>query len=285
MKTTKTLTILFICIFNNLFCQINIPPASPSASISQSIGFSNVSINYSRPALKGRDMFKILTREGEVWRTGANMCTILSTDGDIYIEGNKIPTGKYSIYSIPDKDTWVIIINNKISWGTQYDPTEDFIRIPVKTLNSNEYTESFGFYFDDVDGESAIMGFSWGNTKVELNVKAEIHDEILHQIEVVTAINGRDKNLDYFNASQYYITNNLSSEKALIWAKIFADEIMPKEYWAVALKARAYAYNKEYDKAIIVGEKVIEMAKLEHNNDYVVSYRNLVEKWKKLIIE
>ncbi|MEP5936386.1 MAG: DUF2911 domain-containing protein, partial [Winogradskyella arenosi] len=121
MKNTITLLFIFIC--SNIFSQINIPPASPTASVSQSIGFSNVSINYSRPALKGRDMYKILTREGKVWRTGANMCTILSVDGDIYIEGNKIPTGKYSIYSIPNKDTWTVILNHKISWGTEYDPS------------------------------------------------------------------------------------------------------------------------------------------------------------------
>lgn len=271
---------LFLIIYTSIHSQINIPPASPSASVSQSIGFSNVTINYSRPGLKGRDMFKILTREGEVWRTGANMCTILSADGDIYIEDNRIPAGKYSIYSIPNKDTWTLIINNKISWGTQYDSKEDFLRIPVKTLSSNEYINSFGFYFDHVDGESAIMGFAWGNTKVEFNVKAEIHDEILHQIEVITAMDHREKNLDYFNAAEYYITNNLDPDKALEWALIFADEIMPDKYWAIGLKARAYAYHKEYDKAILAAKKTIEMATLENNNDYVISYTSLIDKWQ-----
>lgn len=276
-------TLLLIFSLSSLFAQINIPPASPLASVSQTVGFSNITINYSRPALKNRDMFKILTREGEIWRTGANMCTILSTDGDIYIEGHKIPAGKYSIYSIPDKEIWTLIINHKISWGTQYDAKEDFIRIPVKTSNSSEYTESLVFYFDDVDGESAIMGFAWGNSKIEFDVKADIHDEILHQIEVVTAMNHRDKNLDYFNAAEYYITNNLNSYKALTWAKIFADEIMPNEYWAVALKARAYAHHKNYQEAIKTAELVIVMAEKAKNKDYVISYKNLIEKWKALL--
>ena len=167
------------------YCQIKVPEASPAATISQAIGFANVSIEYNRQQLKGRDMFADLTREGEVWRTGANMSTRLTTTGETLIEGNKIPAGNYSIYSIPGKKVWPVIINKKIQWGTGYSQEDDFLRVTVPTLNSPNKVESFNFYFSAVTEESANLGFSWGNSKVEVKIEAPVHANLLAQIDGV----------------------------------------------------------------------------------------------------
>ncbi len=77
MKLHSVLISVLLLCSGTLFGQINTPDASPAATISQGFGFSNVTIEYNRPQLRGRDMFANLTREGEVWRTGANMSTRL----------------------------------------------------------------------------------------------------------------------------------------------------------------------------------------------------------------
>ena len=171
MRVLFTLTILMLG-STGIFAQIKAPAASPAATISQEVGFSNITIEYNRPQLKGRDMFANLTRVGEVWRTGANMSTRLTITEDISIEGKPVAAGKYSIYSIPGKKDWTIIINNKIQWGTIYNQEDDYLRFTVPTQKNSQKSESFAFYFDDVTEETATLGFKWDNIKVEMNVSA-----------------------------------------------------------------------------------------------------------------
>ena len=159
MKIRTILLIAFILTQSSFFAQVTIPDASPAASIKQTIGYTEVTIEYNRPSLRNRDMFEDLTREGEVWRTGANMATRLTLSDKITVGGKELSPGKYSIYSIPGKKEWTIIINRKISWGTQYDEKLDLVRIKVPTLKSKENHESFTFYFSNTTEDSAILGF------------------------------------------------------------------------------------------------------------------------------
>lgn len=283
MMYMKRLFWFVVFVQSVLYSQIKIPAASPFATISQHIGLGSITVEYSRPSLRGRDLFGELTRVGEVWRTGANMCTTLITDKSLFIGGHEIKPGKYSIYSIPGKKEWVFIFNKKISWGTEYEKSEDVIRIPVTTKYGVSSTEMLQFYFNDITLNTGILGFSWGTVRVELNISVNIHDEIMKQIDLVTAANKRTKNRDYYNAATYYMENNLSSEKAVRWATIFAEEIMPKKYWAKGLLARALAYDKQYEKAIVLAKKVIDLAKEHGNNDYVTSYGNYIKDWDKKI--
>lgn len=273
------LLILFVQSF--IYAQIEIPSASPFASVTQNVGLGKITVEYSRPSLRGRDMFNELTRVDEVWRTGANMCTTLITDKSLFIDGNEIKPGKYSIYSIPGKNEWVFIFNKKISWGTQYDPKQDVARISVKTKYVADSNEVLNFYFNDITYNTAILGFSWGKVKAEINLSVKIHHEIMTQIDLMDSENKRTKNRDYYNAATYYMENDLSSKKALKWAEIFAKEVMPEKYWAKGLYARVLAYDKQYKKAIVMAKKVIKLADEQKNNDYVTSYTNYIKDWSK----
>jgi len=176
----KLLTLLFTAGLAGIgHGQIKAPDASPAATLSQVVGFATVTIEYNRPQLKGRDMFAELTREGEVWRTGANMSTRLTTTDEISIEGSKIPAGNYSIYSIPGMKEWTVIINKKIQWGTMYNQEDDLLRVTVPTLKTTATVESFNFYFSKVAEESAMLGFEWGNAKVELKIEASVQQKVL----------------------------------------------------------------------------------------------------------
>ena len=143
---------------------------SPNATVSQTIGTTQVTLTYGRPAVNDRTIFDGLVPFGEVWRTGANESTAITFSGDVMIEGEKVEAGTYSLYSIPGPDEWTIIINSKLSWGTQYDKSKDVLRINVEPKEA-EMVEQFLIYFEDVTKTSAECVIHWDTTKVPFTIE------------------------------------------------------------------------------------------------------------------
>ncbi|WP_445664518.1 DUF2911 domain-containing protein [Fodinibius sp. AD559] len=148
------------------------PRTSPNATVSQTIGTTDITITYGRPAVNDRTIFGDLVPYGEVWRTGANESTALVVSDDVTIEGNKLKAGTYSLYTVPGKDKWTIIINSKLSWGTQYDKSKDILRFTVEPQKA-DFIERLLFYFEDVTQESATVVLHWDNTKVPFTINAQ----------------------------------------------------------------------------------------------------------------
>src|SRR5688572_33427981 len=96
----------------------DLPQPSPKGEVEQVVGLTKIEVEYSRPSVKGRKIFGDLVPFGAVWRAGANKCTIIETSGPILIEGRELPAGKYSMFAIPTRDSWVLIYNrNTELWG------------------------------------------------------------------------------------------------------------------------------------------------------------------------
>lgn len=143
---------------------------SPNATVSQTIGTTDVLVTYGRPGVRDREIFGGLVAFGEVWRTGANESTVIVLSDDVMIEGEEIPAGTYSIYTVPGEDEWSIIINEKLSWGTQYDESMDYIRVTAEPEESF-YVEQFMIYFEDVSENSAEMVLHWDDVKVPVTIE------------------------------------------------------------------------------------------------------------------
>ena len=136
---------------------------SPNASVSQDIGSTTVTITYGRPGLKGRALSSLAPND-KVWRTGANESTVITFSTDVMFGGKAVKAGTYSLYTIPG-DNWTFILNNKLSWGTQYDESEDVLRVPaaVTTEGASNF-ERFTIYFDTLTDKKAHLNLQWGNT-------------------------------------------------------------------------------------------------------------------------
>src|SRR5476649_939872 len=137
---------IFICILA-IFACINlnaqaprIPEASPTQTIIQDFGLGKISITYSRPNVKGRVIFGGINPYGQVWRTGANAATTINFSEKVIIEGHNVPAGTYSMFTIPEKDEWTIILNKVVKqWGAySYKESEDFLRFKVKSAYRDE---------------------------------------------------------------------------------------------------------------------------------------------------
>jgi hypothetical protein len=146
------------------------PRVSPNASVSQTIGTTVVTVTYGRPGVRDRVIFGDLVPYDEVWRTGANESTAITFSDNVMIEGEELTAGTYSLYTIPGLDEWSVIFNNNLSWGTQYDPTMDELRVSVQP-ETGEFMEQMMVYFENVEENSGHMVIHWDQIKVPVQIE------------------------------------------------------------------------------------------------------------------
>lgn len=169
------LTVFLVCAFtfNSAVAQERTTDrvmVSPNASVSQTIGLTKVSLTYGRPSVNDREIFGGLVPYNAVWRTGANESTAISFSDDVRVEGELIEEGTYSLYTVPGEDTWTIIINDKLSWGTQYDESEDVARVDVDAEESH-FLEQMMIYFENITEDSGDLVIHWADTKVSVEIE------------------------------------------------------------------------------------------------------------------
>jgi hypothetical protein len=147
---------------------------SPPGTAEVTLKNKKITIDYSRPSLKGRKVGQELAPYGKVWRTGANEATALNTEIDLNIGGAKVPAGKYTLYTLPSEGTWKLIINKQTGqWGTQYDESQDLARVDMKKTALPQSVEQFTISFDKKNGNTANLNLDWENIRVSVEIKAE----------------------------------------------------------------------------------------------------------------
>jgi hypothetical protein len=140
------------------------PPAKVTETTSKGVALT---IDYSQPAVKGREIGKDIAPYGKVWRTGANEATVFEVSKDVKINGKTLPAGKYGLYSIPGKDEWVIIFNKKWNqWGTEYNEADDALRVNVKPTKAPQFTERMTFTI----AKNGKVSLLWGDHEVDFTV-------------------------------------------------------------------------------------------------------------------
>ncbi len=148
---------------------------SPNASTSQTIGSVVVSVEYSRPSVKGRNVFGGLQKYGEVWRAGANEATTIVIPKDARIEGEDLAAGVYALFVVPGESEWKVLFNSQDEqWGHfDYDASMDVLAVTV-TAREAEHEEMLSYSFEDVGASSATLVLHWSTT--EIPVKIEFAD-------------------------------------------------------------------------------------------------------------
>lgn len=144
---------------------------SPPATATAKIGTAEVSINYSQPSVKGRQILGGIVPYGKVWRTGANEATVFETSADITVEGKTLPAGKYGLFTIPGENEWVVIFNKNFSqWGSSsYSEADDVLRVNVKPAKQDSVTEQMTFTV----AESGQVALSWDTFVLAFTVAAK----------------------------------------------------------------------------------------------------------------
>lgn len=247
--------------------QLKVPAPSPSQTVKQAFALSDVTVDYSRPAIKGRTVYGDLVPFGKTWRTGANASTKITFGEDVKVEGSDLKAGTYAVYSVPNKDSWDIMFYKDLTLGgnvADYKAENEVLRIKVKPTAIAANVENFTINFADVKANSMNVELLWEKTRVAFNVTANIDEKIMKTIENTVIKDARP----YFQAAAYYYENDKDMKQALEWANK-ASEQNPKAYWVMALKGKIQLKLKDGKGAAETAGKVIELAKADQNDDYV----------------
>jgi len=130
-----------------------------------------ITVDYSRPSMRGRKIMGGLVPYGKVWRTGANEATSFVTDADLTVEGVSVPHGSYTLYTLPSAQTWKLIINKQTGqWGTKYDEKQDLARVDLKKDSLDSPVEQFTISFVPA-GRSCTMKLEWEKTRLSADFR------------------------------------------------------------------------------------------------------------------
>ncbi|WP_304234902.1 DUF2911 domain-containing protein [Jiulongibacter sediminis] len=187
------------------------PQPSPGAGFSQTIGISEVNVEYSRPGVKGRSIFGGLLPYGKIWRTGANASTKITFSSDVRINEMPLSAGTYSIMTIPGEESWVLIFSSDLEvTEASYSNRHDVLRLVVKPFKT-DFKETFTIGFTEVYEDNATLGFSWEYTGIKVNVSVD------NEKTIVSAIEARNTETAgaFLQAAEYLVNRDLDQGKAL----------------------------------------------------------------------
>ncbi|WP_428328020.1 DUF2911 domain-containing protein [Mucilaginibacter sp.] len=270
--------VLTVCCFKASAQAPRIPEASSTQTIIQDFGLGKVSITYSRPNVKDRVIFGGINPYGQVWRTGANAATTINFSENVIIEGHSVPAGTYSLFTIPEKNEWTVILNKTVKqWGAySYKEADDFLRFKEKPIYLDEKRETFTIQFANQTTKSSDLYLVWDHTAVAIHLQTDDDAQITANIDQLMK---GDRRPYYFNAIQYYYENNKDMKKALGWV-MEAEKSDPKGPWFKLWEARIHLKMGDKDAAITAAQAGIELAKASNDEEYVRLNQAVLDKAK-----
>ncbi len=279
IKTNKIIGALAIaaCSFMSLSTQaqqLKVPAPSPSQTLKQNFALGEVSLEYSRPGIKGRVIFGDVVPFGKTWRTGANATTKITFSDDIKLEGNDVKAGTYGIYTVPNKDSWDIMLYKDLTLAgnvADYKPENEVLRFKVKPTALGNKVETFTINFADISAASATIELLWENTRIPIKLTADIDAKIMKNIDANVAADNRP----YFQAAGYYYDNGKDLKQALAWIDK-AVEQNPKAFYIMMLKAKIEYKLKDKAAGKLSAEKTVALAQDAKNDDYAAMAQKLM---------
>jgi hypothetical protein len=255
--------------------KVEFPAPSPACTLKQHVGLTDIEIDYSRPGVKGRDIFGGLIPYGKVWRTGANQATKIIFSTPVKLNGTEIPAGTYAFLTIPDKDQWTIIINKGAEqWGAyKYDEKADVARIKATPVKINRSIETFVINIDDIKDDSASMNLLWDKTKVPIKVEVDYVDKLVKQIDDVMASDEKKK--PYFQSALFFYNHGQDLHKANKWVDAALAE--REAHYMLYVKAEILAKLGDKGGAIAAAKRSSELATKANDSGYVKLDADLIK--------
>lgn len=262
--------LLLLASADAVFAQaLPIPPPSPWQTVKQQFATSSIEIDYSRPSVKGRQIFGDVVPFDKVWRTGANAATTIEFGDEVTINGTKVAKGKYGLLTIPNAKEWQVVISKdvNVTSANAYKPKNDVVRIPVKPATLNDAVETFTISVENITSTRADVQLKWDRTLISFPITADIDATIMKSIEKAEA----DGKLPLHQAANYYFENGKDLNKALKWSTEAVKQ-NPDAFWMSHLKANIEYKLKDFKAALASAE--MSLAKAEKSQDDAYTKKN-----------
>mgnify|MGYP000924339517 FL=1 len=280
---TYSLMMLFI---STLQAQINLPAGSPAASVTTTVGLTEVSISYFRPKMKGRKIFGLdgsaLLEYGVMWRTGANSGTTLTLSTPAKIGGAEVPAGTYLIITTPGDDQFDFILYGDPSIGSNFSKMKSdhiLVNMKVDNLKSTDMIETLTFQISDLsaDNTQANIHFQWADASWKVPIEVSFDEIVMKEIAAKTQVNLSN----YMAAASYYLETGKDLNQALSWAQSFLAVESNRRYFYLSGLAKIQAGLGMKKEAIKTSEESLEKAKTAGDNAYIKSNEAFIKKLKK----
>lgn len=246
--------------------QLRLPVQSPSATIKQTIGLTEVEISYSRPSTRDREIFGDLLPYNEFWRVGANSTTKIIFSGDVLIDGNELKKGAYTILAIPGTKTW------KLNWyehtsgdWNDYVEAKPVLKIELPVKQRNSALESLEIHFQDITMDSTTLLLEWERSRLEILISVDEKERILKSIDRTLSGPG---SFDYYFAALYLHESQIQLNKALEYIQkvTSSDKALFFQVTREALILRDLNRTTEARK---VAERALELSQEAGNKDFI----------------
>lgn len=239
---------------------VELPRPSPAASVFEKIGTAKLTVTYSRPAVKGREVWGGLVPYGQVWRLGANDATTLEISEACKLAGHELPAGSYALFAIPAKDKWTIVVNSQAKqWGAYFrDPKKDVFSFDV-TPSAGPHQEWLEYRIHPDSARVVRVEMAWEKLRISFAVEVDVNGIVWKNLDAAHAAAGPKEHTDFYQSARFSRETGERKAEAMGWL----DEGMKRgdSFWMDELKGDLLADEGKYAEAAPHLEKAIEGSK------------------------
>jgi hypothetical protein len=255
--------------------QLELPAASPAAKVMQKVGLTEVSVDYSSPAVKGRKIWGDLVPFDQVWRTGANAATKITFSRDVTFGGKPVPAGTYSIVTVPTQKEWTVVLNKELGLftGKTYDAKDDVVRVSA-TPTEIPPRERLTFIFSNTTEDQTSLDFEWEKVRVSVPIKTDT--AAFAQANIQSAVNSAWRSLA--NAARYVADTSKDYPTALGYAD---DSLAIQSHWYNNwIKADILARTGKYADARKFAQTAWDLGQKDQNFFFKDQVAKALQDWK-----
>jgi hypothetical protein len=260
--------------------QIKTPAASPPQKIEQTVGLTDVTLEYSRPHKRDREIFGELVPFDKLWRTGANKNSQITFSDDVEIGGKSVKAGTYAIFTKPGATSWeVMLYTDTSNWGTPetWDVGKVAVTVKAEVIKLPMTVASFTMSFNDVKSDSVDLVMMWDTTLVNVPIKFGTDKAVSASIDQV--MSGPTAG-DYYSAAVFYLESGKDINKAKTWIDMAIDRRETPAFWYHRQQSLIYAKSGDTKGAIKAAKTSRKLAKAAGNDDYVAMNTKSLKVWE-----
>ncbi|RZN79250.1 MAG: DUF2911 domain-containing protein [Winogradskyella sp.] len=280
MKKIALLAFALTLMFS-LNAQVETPQPSPFSKIEQKVGLTDITIEYSRPSVKGRQIFGSLEPYGgNIWRTGANKNTIITFSDDVTVAGQDVKAGSYAIFTrLNSKTDWdVMLYADTENWGapSEWDDSKVVASAKVEVMEIPFNVETFAIDINSITNNGANLELIWEKSYAAVPFTVPTGDKV--QATIDKALAGPAM-ADYYNAAVFYAAEGKDPQLAKKWMDKALSMVDTPRFWHLRQKSLVYAAAGDKKGAIQAAKESLADAKKSNNAGYVKMNEDSLKEW------
>jgi hypothetical protein len=256
---------------------LDLPRPSPFAKVWQTVGLTEITVDYSSPGVKGRKIWGGLVPYDQMWRAGANTATKVTFNKNVTFAGKPVPAGSYAFFVIPSKDTWTVILNKKAEQagtGKDYKQADDLLRVSIKPTAA-PFRERLAYLITNFTDDKASLDLEWEKLRLSIPITVETSTQAVANINA--ALDGTWRT--YANAARYMLETKKDYDTGMKYAE--QSLALKQDWYNLWIKAELLAAKGNVKDARAMGEQAYALGQKSDNFFLEGEMKKTLAEWKK----